>query len=105
MRIAVAGGTGRVGHHVVEIARRRGHDVVVLARHHGVDLVTGAGLPPSLEGVDAVIDVVSVDTLDAKASTAFFEATTRALLDAAAATSVGHHIALSLVGIDRAPHG
>jgi uncharacterized protein YbjT (DUF2867 family) len=105
MRIAVAGGTGRVGHHVVEIARRRDHDVVVLTRHHGVDLTAGAGVSRALEGVDAVIDVVSVDTLDAKASAAFFEATTRALLDAAAAASVGHHIALSIVGIDRAPHG
>ena len=105
MRIAVAGGTGRVGHHVVEIARRRGHDVVVLTRHQGVDLVTGAGLPGALEGVDAVIDVVSVDTLDAGESVAFFETTTRALLDAAAAASVGHHVALSIVGIDRAPYG
>jgi uncharacterized protein YbjT (DUF2867 family) len=105
MRIAVAGGTGRVGYHAVEIARRRDHDVVVLTRHHGVDLTAGAGVARALEGVDAVIDVVSVDTLDANASTAFFEATTRALLDAAAAASVGHHIALSIVGIDRAPHG
>ena len=31
MRVAVAGGTGVVGHHVVEVARRRGHDVVAEA--------------------------------------------------------------------------
>ena len=43
MRIAVAGGTGVVGRHVVEAARGRGHEVVVLARSQGVDLSTGAG--------------------------------------------------------------
>lgn len=105
MRIAVAGGTGRVGSHVAEIARERGHDVAVLTRSRGVDLVTGRGLAAALDGTDAVIDVVSVDTLDAKKSVGFFETTTRALLDAEAAASVGHHVALSIVGIDRAPEG
>jgi uncharacterized protein YbjT (DUF2867 family) len=105
MRIAVAGGTGRVGSHVAEIARERGHDVAVLTRSRGVDLVTGRGLAAALDGTDAVIDVVSIDTLDAKKSVAFFETTTRALLDAEAAASVGHHVALSIVGIDRAPEG
>jgi len=105
MRIVVAGGTGRVGVHVVEIARERGHDVAVLTRSRGVDLLTGTGLAEALEGADAVIDVVSVDTLDARKSVAFFETTTRTLLDAEAAASVPHHVALSIVGIDRAPEG
>ncbi len=105
MKIAVAGGTGTVGAHVVDVARTRGHDVVVLTRATGVDLVSGAGLDAALVGADAVIDVVSVSTLDAKESVAFFEATTRALLAAEEAASVGHHVALSIVGIDRAPRG
>lgn len=105
LRIAVAGGTGRVGAHTVELARARGHDVVVLARRHGVDLRTGSGVTGALSGADAIIDVVSIDTLDAKKSVEFFEATTKALLDAAAAESVPHHLALSIVGIDRAPEG
>ncbi len=48
MRIAVAGGTGVVGRHVVDAARKRGHDVVVLTRSAGVDLTTGAGLAERL---------------------------------------------------------
>lgn len=94
-----------MGSHVAEIARERGHDIVVLTRSRGVDVLTGSGLATALAGADAVIDVVSVDTLDAKTSVAFFETTTRALLDAEAAASVGHHVALSIVGIDRAPEG
>ena len=105
MKIAVAGGTGTVGAHVVDVVRTRGHEVVVLTRATGVDLVSGAGLDAALVGADAVIDVVSVSTLDAKESVAFFEATTLALLAAEEAASVGHHVVLSIVGIDRAPEG
>ncbi|MGH9135798.1 MAG: NmrA family NAD(P)-binding protein, partial [Acidimicrobiales bacterium] len=36
-RIAVAGATGRVGRHVVDVLTERGHDVVPLARGLGVD--------------------------------------------------------------------
>ncbi len=105
MRIAVAGGTGAVGTHVVELAREAGHDVVVLSRGTGVDLTTGAGLAESLVGVEAVVDVASTFTLDADESRTFFGETTRRLLEAEAAAGTGHHLALSIVGIDRAPHG
>jgi len=105
MKIAVAGGTGTVGRHVVDIARRRGHGLVVLTRRTGVDLVSGAGLDGALAGVDAVLDVASITTLDAAGSIAFFEATTRALLRAEHEAGVDHHVALSIVGIDRAPEG
>ncbi|MGY1550765.1 SDR family oxidoreductase [Microbacterium sp. A588] len=100
MRIAVAGGTGQVGAHVVEVARLRGHDVVVLARSVGVDLVTGSGAADAMRGVDVVIDVAATTTMNKSTATAFFEATTRTLFAAEQAAGVGHHIALSIVGID-----
>ena len=68
MRIAVAGGTGTVGRHVVDVARERGHDVVILSRSTGVDLMTGAGLNLAIDGAAAVIDVASVATQSAKKS-------------------------------------
>ncbi|SNS24511.1 Uncharacterized conserved protein YbjT, contains NAD(P)-binding and DUF2867 domains [Rhodococcoides kyotonense] len=104
MRIAVAGGTGVVGKHVVEVARERGHEVVVLTRSAGVDLTTGSGLPDALAGVDVVIDVSSKQTMSAKESTTFFTTVTRNLLSAEKTAGVKHHIALSIVGIDSAPH-
>lgn len=104
MKLAVAGGTGTVGVHVVEVARERGHEVVVLSRSAGVDLVSGSGLPDPLSGVDAVIDVASTQTISAKESTAFFGAVTRNLLTAEGAAGVRHHVALSIVGIDKAPY-
>jgi uncharacterized protein YbjT (DUF2867 family) len=100
MRIAVAGGTGRVGRHVVAVARERGHDVVVLARSTGVDLVEGTGVADALAGVDAVIDVATTTIMSAAKASEFFEATSRMLLTAEKAAGVGHHLVLSIVGID-----
>lgn len=105
MRIAVAGGTGVVGRHVVAEAERRGHDVVVLTRSSGVDLTTGDGLAGKLDGVDAVVDTTSVQTTSAKVAKAFFGDVTRHLLAAEQAAGVGHHVVLSIVGIDGVPYG
>jgi uncharacterized protein YbjT (DUF2867 family) len=96
MKIAVAGGTGVVGRHVVDVARERGHDVVVLARAEGVDLTTGAGLAEKLAGAGAVVDVTSVRTQKREAAEAFFGGVTRQLQAAAPP----HVVALSIVGID-----
>lgn len=110
MRIAVAGGTGVVGRHAVAQARAAGHEVVVLSRAGGVDaggvdvggvdVITGAGLVEALQGADAVIDVTNTTTLSAAKAIAFFETATRTLLAAEEAAGVGHHVALSIVGID-----
>jgi hypothetical protein len=43
-RIAVAGATGRVGRHVVDVLQAGGHDVMAISRSHGVDVITGDGL-------------------------------------------------------------
>lgn len=105
MRIAVAGGTGLVGGHVVAMARERRHDVVVVSRATGVDLTTGAGLGAALDGADAVVDVTSVTTLATRPAVTFFETTTRTLLSAEREAGVTRHIALSIVGIDGAAEG
>ncbi len=103
MKIAVAGGTGTVGRHVVRHAETAGHEVLVLARSRGVDLIGGKGL--DLTGVDAVIDVSGTSTTSAAKSRAFFEAVTKHLLDAAQVAGVRHHVALSIVGAANAPFG
>ncbi|ANJ26152.1 SDR family oxidoreductase [Agromyces aureus] len=105
MRIAVAGGTGTVGRHVVDAARERGHEVVVLTRSNGMDLIAGTGVEAALAGVDAVIDASNANARSADAATEFFTTATRTLLAAEQAAGVGHHVTLSIVGIDRAPYG
>jgi uncharacterized protein YbjT (DUF2867 family) len=105
MRIAVAGGTGTAGRHVVAVASERGHDVVSLSRSEGVDLVNGRGLSQALEGVDAVIDVSGIQTVSTKKAVDFFTNATQNLLAAEKKAGVKHHIALSIVGIDKANSG
>ena len=104
-RIAVAGGTGMVGRHVVAAARAAGHDPVVISRSAGVDLRTGAGLAAALDGADAVIDVSNTTTLSRAKSEQFFGAVTRQLLAAEAGAGVRHHVVLSIVGVDQVPTG
>jgi uncharacterized protein YbjT (DUF2867 family) len=101
MRVAVAGGTGLVGRHVVEELKAAGHHPVVLARSTGVDLVTGAGLDGALAGVDAIVDVTNVTTTSGKKAVAFFDRVAHTLQDAGEQAGVRHHVLLSIVGIDR----
>lgn len=98
MRIAVAGGTGTVGQHVVNAAIAAGHEAVILSRRTGADLTSGAGLATALEGCGAVIDVTSTPTLSGGTSVSFFETVTRTLLAAEREAEVPHHVALSIIG-------
>lgn len=100
MKIAVAGGSGTLGRHVVEAARSAGHDVTVLARANGVDVISGAGLVGALVGVETVIDATNLFTTSARKARHFFETASRNLMRAGAQARVGHHVAVSIVGID-----
>src|SRR3954452_9011246 len=105
MRIAVAGGTGVVGSLLVEELRSAGHDPVVLARSQGVDITTGAGLEAALDGAQAVVDVSNVATTRRGPAEQFFVAGTRNLLAAGRRAGIGHHVVLSIVGVDRVDMG
>lgn len=97
MRIAVVGGTGVAGRHVVAALTRAGQDTVVISRSHGVDVAIGKGLDRALDGVDAVIDVSAVQAADAEATRQLFGTTTRNLLAAAQRAKVKHHVLLSML--------
>ncbi len=99
--MAVAGGTGLIGQHVVALLEQAGHQAVPLARSRGIDLTTGTGLDAALTGAEVVVDVSNVTTLSKKRSVRFFSEATTRLLAAGAHAGVRHHVALSIVGIDR----
>jgi uncharacterized protein YbjT (DUF2867 family) len=101
MKIAVAGATGRVGRHVVEVLRTRGHDVVAMARSTGVNVITGEGLTEALAGVERVIDAASGPSPDQQAATEFFTTASRNLQHTGKQAGVQRIIVISIIGIDR----
>ena len=101
MRIAVAGATGHIGALTASALRRDGHEVVPISRSLGVDLATGEGLDGALAGVDAVIDATNTAATDRAEAVAYLGAITGNLLAAEHVAGVGHHVLLSIVGIDR----
>jgi uncharacterized protein YbjT (DUF2867 family) len=107
MRIAIAGGTGRIGRLTAAALESAGHQTVALSRAAGVDLVSGDGLALALRGADAVVDVTNTAAHGEREIVEFFGTSTANLLAAEDAAGVGHHVLLSIVGIDhgqRVPH-
>lgn len=105
MKIAVLGGSGTAGAAVVGAGRKRGHEMSSCSRRNGVDVLSGEGLGEALTGADAVIDVSSVLTLSGRRSLDFFRRTTATILDTAERCGTPHVVRLSIIGVDRNPHG
>ena len=100
-KIAVAGATGRVGRHSVEILEAAGHEVVEIARSKGVDVITGAGLAEALDGVECIIDATTPPTPDEQAAIEFFTTAARNLQEQGERAGVRRIVLVSIVGIDR----
>jgi uncharacterized protein YbjT (DUF2867 family) len=100
-RIAVAGATGRVGRHVVDVLADQGYEVVAIARSAGVDVVTGDGLADALTGVECVVDASSGASPEQQAATDFFTVAARNLQQFGARASVRRIIVVSIIGTDR----
>jgi uncharacterized protein YbjT (DUF2867 family) len=103
MKIVVIGGTGLIGSKAVVILRQNGHEVVAASPRSGINSITGEGLKDALAGAQVVIDLANSPSFDDKAVLEFFETSGRNILATEAAAGVRHHVALSIVGIDRTP--
>ncbi len=103
VKIVVIGGTGLIGSKAVAILRRGGHEVVAAAPNTGVNTITGEGLKEAVAGAQVVIDLANSPSFQDKAALEFFQTSGHNLLAAEAAAGVRHHVALSIVGIDRNP--
>src|SRR5438477_8114196 len=105
MKIVVIGGTGLIGSKTVAVLRQGGHDVVAASPQSGINTITGEGLKEALVGAQVVIDLANSPSFEDKAVLEFFENSGRNLLPAEAAAGVRHHVALSIVAIDRTDNG
>ena len=105
MKIVVIGGTGLIGSKVVANLKRKGHEAIAAAPNTGVNTITGEGLKEAMAGAQVVIDLANSPSFEDKAVLEFFETSGRNLLAAETAAGVRHHVALSIVGIDRTDNG
>src|SRR5690349_20234385 len=105
MKIVVIGGTGLIGSKTAAILRQGGHEVIPASPNTGVNTITGEGLKEAMAGTQIVIDLANSPSFEDKAVLEFFETSGRNLLAAEAAARVRHHVALSIVAIDRTDNG
>lgn len=100
-RIAVAGATGRVGRHVVDVLEGDGHEVVAMSRSQGVDVITGSGLAAALDGADCLIDTATGPSPEQGAATEFFTTAARNLQEAGSRAGVRRMVVVSIIGTDK----
>lgn len=104
MKILVIGGTGLVGKRVCEKLVNMGHEIIVGTPSSGINILTGEGLSAALKGTEIVIDLSNSQSPDDKIALDFFRTAADNLIGAERQAPVKHHLVLSIVGADRAPH-
>jgi uncharacterized protein YbjT (DUF2867 family) len=105
VKIVVIGGTGLIGSKPVAILRQAGQEVDAASPQSGVNTITGESLKEAVAGAQVVIDLANSPSFEDKAVLEFFQTSGRNLLAAETVASVRHHVALSIVGIDRTDNG
>jgi uncharacterized protein YbjT (DUF2867 family) len=105
MKIVVIGGTGLIGSKVIARLTAQGHDAVAASPNTGVNTITGEGLAEALPGADVVVDVTNSPSFADEAVMDFFTTSTANLVAAEKEAGVGHHVALSIVGVERPSEG
>lgn len=115
MRVLVAGGTGRVGRHVVAQALARGHEVTAIARRPeelraehpqlrvvAADILDPSAVEPLLAGIDAVISAVGIGT--SKQPTTLYSEGTRNLVNGMVRHGVSRIVTISSEVADHWAH-
>jgi uncharacterized protein YbjT (DUF2867 family) len=118
-KIVVIGGSGLIGSKVVEKLRQKGNDVVVASPDTAV-YTSGEGSVGALAGTEVVVDVANAPSFEDEAAWDFFQIVGENLAAAEVADAINffrtahenlaaaelaagvkHHVALSVVGVDR----
>jgi uncharacterized protein YbjT (DUF2867 family) len=102
MKIVIIGGTGLIGSKVSEKLRLMGHQVIVAAPSTGINALTGEGLADAMAEAEVVVDLSNSASPEEDTAINFFRTAGKNLAAAEMAAGVKHHLALSIVGTDRA---
>ncbi|HWW43312.1 SDR family oxidoreductase [Pedobacter sp.] len=101
MKIVIIGGTGLIGTKVAGKLRQLGHSVIAGSPSTGLNSITGEGLAEAMNETDTVIDLSNSPSFEDGAVMEFFETSGRNLMAAETNAGVKHHLAVSIVGVDR----
>src|SRR5258706_14025432 len=101
MKILIIGGNGLIGSKLVKKLRQLGHEAVAASSASGVNTLNGEGLAEAMTDAQVVVDVTNAPSWEVKAVLDFFETSNLKVLAEEANAGVGHHVALSVVGINR----
>lgn len=101
MKIVIIGGTGLIGTKVAGHLSEQEHTVVAASPSTGINAITGEGLAAAMAGTDIVIDLSNSPSFEEGPVLEFFEKSGRNLIAAELEAGVKHHLALSIVGVDR----
>ena len=104
-KIAVAGATGRLGRHVVDVLSAAGHEVIPISRSVGVDVITGDGLAEAVKDAHAIIDVTAGPNSGQRPATEFFTTAARNLQQAGERAGVARYVVVSIIGIQASAGG
>lgn len=101
MKIVIIGGTGLIGTKVAGKLRQLGHSVIAGSPSTGINSITGEGLAEAMDGTDIVIDLSNSPSFEEGPVLQFFETSGRNLMAAETNADVKHHLAVSIVGVER----
>ena len=99
IKIVIFGGSGLIGAKLVKDLCERGNEVIAASPRTGINALTNKGLPER-SAVQVAVDVMNSPSWE-DAAVMKFDTSTRNLLAAEAKAGVRHHVALSVVGLDR----
>jgi len=105
MKIVVIGGTGLIGSKTVSILRHGAHEVIAASPKNGVNSITGEGLKEVMAGAQVVIDLANSPSFEEKGGAGILRNLRPQPARGRGRSGVRHHVALSIVAIDRTDNG
>ena len=103
MKIVVIGESGIIGTKLATRLRKQRHEVVAASPNSGVNNLIGEDLSRALRGAQVIIDVSNAPSLGKKAVPELSDTSGGNVVAEQKTAGMSHHIALSMVGIDRYP--
>lgn len=101
MKVLIIGGTGLIGTKVAGKLRQLGHTVITGSPSTGINSITGEGLAEAMNETEIVIDLSNSPSFEDGPVLEFFETSGRNLMAAETNAGIKHHLAVSIVGVER----